>query len=550
MAYFVPGDNFENAGGKAEEIVWKRVKEAFNARNVLGYSKYPFYKSMGGKRREPDIILLDQNEGLVVFEVKGYTINQIEKIEPNNWYLRDCYEKTVNPINQVNDYVYSIISAKFEVEGNLRGKVKGRGLVVLPYISCKEWEDKGFAEITTNWPIIFKDDLTKQRLLYLLLNMDLLKIGQSLTREEFILAQSILGHEGVHVEDEDSFLPEGTKGRVLNDLKTQMLQIDLQQEGIGKSIAPGPQRIRGIAGSGKTLLLCQKAAYMHLKYPEWKIVYTFYTRSLYDIVTRTIDMYLKAFSNGEVCYDPNSNLQVMHAWGGKHKPGLYSSVANENFIKPLTVEDCKKEFKGFVSMGTQINYISKILLENLNGNLKRIYDVILIDEGQDLIAPPEQLYKGQHSFYFMAYHSLKQHDVEGKKIRRLVWAYDELQNLDNNIIPSWKEIIGDDEVLGKGAVYKGGIKKSEVMKKCYRVPHEILPIAHALGMGWFRKDGMLTGYTRKDQWEDIGYKVEGDFRKDNSEIILTRNREDSINLLSDIYNGSVIEFEQFNSNND
>lgn len=36
------------------------------------------------------------------------------------------------------------------------------------------------------------------------------------------------------------------------------------------------QRIRGIAGSGKTVILCQKAALMHLKYPQWRIALVFF----------------------------------------------------------------------------------------------------------------------------------------------------------------------------------------------------------------------------------------------------------------------------------
>ena len=47
-------------------------------------------------------------------------------------------------------------------------------------------------------------------------------------------------------------------------------------------IPPGPQRIRGIAGSGKTRLLCQKAAWMHKEHPDWDIAYVFFTQALYD----------------------------------------------------------------------------------------------------------------------------------------------------------------------------------------------------------------------------------------------------------------------------
>jgi len=48
---------------------------------------------------------------------------------------------------------------------------------------------------------------------------------------------------------------------IISYLRDYLYTFDLKQEHIGKSIPPGPQRIRGIAGSGKTVLLCQKAAH-------------------------------------------------------------------------------------------------------------------------------------------------------------------------------------------------------------------------------------------------------------------------------------------------
>src|SRR5262249_59142237 len=40
----------------------------------------------------------------------------------------------------------------------------------------------------------------------------------------------------------------------------------------------GPQRIRGLAGSGKTVILALKAAYFHALHPDWRIALTFQTR--------------------------------------------------------------------------------------------------------------------------------------------------------------------------------------------------------------------------------------------------------------------------------
>ncbi len=101
-------------------------------------------------------------------------------------------------------------------------------------------------------------------------------------------------------------------------------------------IPPGPQRIRGIAGSGKTILLCQKAALMHLAHPEWDIALIFFTQSLYDLIPQTIDYWLRYLSEGEKTLDNSKpKLMILHAWGSKEKLGFYKLMrdrANVNAI--------------------------------------------------------------------------------------------------------------------------------------------------------------------------------------------------------------------------
>ena len=547
MATFIQGDNFDRAGGKWEEIVWNRVKEGLGQRNILGYSRYPLFSSIGEKRKEPDILLLDKELGLIVIEVKGYGINNIHKIECNNWILKDSYQRTSNPLAQAEDYLYSIKS-RFDLDRNIRGKIRGQYFIAMPNISKVEWQEKGFHKNIDESYIIFKDELTKNALLSKILKQQSLIGGSTLDNECFRIAQSILGHESNHVSDIDYSLKEGTKGRIYSCIKNKLYDLDIQQENIAKSIPPGPQRIRGIAGSGKTILICQKAAIMHLRHPEWKIAVVFFTQSLYESIISTIDMYMKVFSNGDVSYSEDSNLKVLHAWGRKKKNGFYREVANRNNCIFRTANDVKSECGKSLESNNSINYIAKKLLEEQGGNLEQIFDAILIDEGQDLVGDEEFKYKGMQSFYYMAYKSLKPIN-EYSKLRRLIWAYDELQSLNDKKIPSSEEIFGDTKlVTGK---YKGGINKSEIMRKCYRTPHQILTTAHAIGMGFFRNEGFISGYTRKDEWENIGYKVlNGDFTKVGNEITLHRPIENSPNPITEFYKESCIEFNTFNSEYD
>ena len=35
MAYFIQGDNFDRPGGKSEKLVWDKIKEKLNKREIL-----------------------------------------------------------------------------------------------------------------------------------------------------------------------------------------------------------------------------------------------------------------------------------------------------------------------------------------------------------------------------------------------------------------------------------------------------------------------------------------------------------------------------------
>lgn len=321
----------------------------------------------------------------------------------------------------------------------------------------------------------------------------------------------------------------------------------MQQEVIGKTIPPGPQRIRGIAGSGKTVLLAQKAAHMHLKHPDWNIALVFFTRSLYDSVIQEVNKWLKRFSNGEKEYNPNHNnkLQVLHAWGAKDQKGFYRELCNIHGKKPLSARR-KKLVNG--APNEKLVHACKFLLEEVD-EIKEVYDAVLIDEAQDLVVDNEDIkYKGKQPFYWLAYQSLKTIDQDQDK--RLIWAYDEAQSLNSLNIPTAPQLFGEDPHFKRmvSGFHPGGIRKSEIMTKCYRTPGPILTAAHAIGMGLLRPDGMLRGYTTQEDWENIGYQVkEGSFNPVGQQVVLHRPSEMTPNRVPDLWPDDIIKFNSFNT---
>ncbi|WP_411975647.1 hypothetical protein [Sulfitobacter faviae] len=67
--------------------------------------------------------------------------------------------------------------------------------------------------------------------------------------------------------------------KILLDVESEIANFDEKQRHIALVDVGGPARIRGLAGSGKTVILAMKAAHLHLNDPDAKILFTFYTKS-------------------------------------------------------------------------------------------------------------------------------------------------------------------------------------------------------------------------------------------------------------------------------
>ena len=552
---FIATEPVGDSGESCELKVWDAVRGAFADRECIGYWHYPIFSKAGESRKEPDILIVDRNFGIVVIEVKGFSIGNIASVDGHRWDLRDVYDCTYdNPYQQAERQLRALLGFCCQ-EDILWNKVRGRAIVALPRISKNKWQHKGFDRLPSCPPIIFKGSLGKKGLLEQIKQAPLAIPGDNLGDDQWKLLLSIISGSPIYckpprktkiISSASCNVSNGKKVRsdVLNRLRMRLHELDLQQESIGKKIPPGPQRIRGIAGSGKTVLLCQKAAHMCLAHPDWHIAVVFFTQSLYDQFNELIDKWLRRFSNGEVRYeDVSSNLQILHGWGRWDRPGLYSTICNINNERPLTVKDTKPKYS---SPNEGLGYACKKLLTDTD--IEPRFDAILIDEGQDFLVDDELKFEGRQPFYWMVYQALKPVNSADPEKRRLIWAYDEAQSLDNLRLPQAKELFGEELTKLVSGQYVGGIKKSEVMHRCYRTPGPILTTAHAIGMGLLRPGGMLSGFTNKKDWESIGYKIiEGSFSPPGQEITLNRPLENSPNLVPSCWDEPVLRFETYES---
>ncbi len=322
-----------------------------------------------------------------------------------------------------------------------------------------------------------------------------------------------------------------SKGAKLQALEDSIANLDNRQSQAVIETVQGVQRIRGLAGSGKTIVLALKAAYLHAQHPEWKIAITFNTRSLKGELRKLINTFYIEQTNEE----PNwEKLQIIHAWGssrGGQNNGIYYTFCFLNNVPYFDYITARNMY----GIKDPFGEICEKALSEVENTIVETFDVILIDEAQDF----------SPSFLKMCYEMLK-------SPKRLVYAYDELQNLRMQSLPSPEKIFGNLE-NGTPKVKFGISKEGEpqqdiILEKCYRNSRPTLVTAHALGFGIYSDFGLIQMFEQNSLWLDIGYEIEQGELEDGQHVVLKRTSESSPKFLeahSDI--DDLIQFKVFDT---
>lgn len=329
--------------------------------------------------------------------------------------------------------------------------------------------------------------------------------------------------EGTYVFENKYKIKEDKELVTVSDFIEESLHRTFKQDEaqriISMQIPDGPQRIRGLAGTGKTIVLSLKAAITHKRMKDHKILYLFNTQSLYGIITQHISKYFVA--EAKKAPDFENKLNIFHAWGGRSKQGLYSTLCSQLGISPKTYG----EVKGHTD---PLEYIFRDLLDKAGHLLEPMYDMVLIDEAQDF--PPaifETVYKIT------------------KDPKRIVWAYDDFQSLRHMKIKEPETLFGLNNETGLPNItqesltgqYLGGIDKDFVLPNCYRTPRPVLMTAHAVAMGLYNKDKIMQPFDNKADWNAIGYSLvspDKDVLVEGDAVELTRPEENSKNKLESL----------------
>lgn len=319
--------------------------------NGLFYIGYPILFA-AGESLTIDALWISKEYGIIVFDlIEGTNFDNRQKIQDN---------------------LYGLLEAQ---------------LTGYPFL-------KRGRELAVNIEIIsFAPGCTKQNTSYLVAfsDTDLFEIlnklrswkNSELFNEVTSIIQSVVNLK-IKNKRENVKRPD-SKGAKIKNLEATIATLDNDQEEAVIEFFDGLQRIRGLAGSGKTIVLALKAALLHAQHPEWNIAVTFNTRSLKDQFKDLIARFCAETKRELPDWD---KIRIINAWGkprdAESERGLYYDVCYEHNIEYL---DFKKAEIYAVENGRNPNQAFEVICNKALSEIKVFkekYDAILVDEAQDL----------------------------------------------------------------------------------------------------------------------------------------------------------------------
>lgn len=306
---------------------------------------------------------------------------------------------------------------------------------------------------------------------------------------------------------------QNSRGTKIKGLEDSIANLDSQQSAAVVETYEGVQRIRGLAGCGKTIVLALKVAYLHARHRDWSIAVTFNTRSLKKQFETLITTFVLEQANEEPDWD---KIRILNAWGapgGIGRTGIYYEFCRDHGVEYFDFGAAKDRFGSDKAFEAACD----IALQGVKQFVPK-YDAILIDEAQDF----------SPNFLLLCYEYLKDP-------KRLVYAYDELQNLGNRSLPPVEEIFGKNtDGIPRVVIHPpeaGKPKQDIILDTCYRNSRPVLSTAHALGFGIYRDKGLVQIFENKNLWFDIGYQESDGEIEDGELVTLSRTAKSSPEFL-------------------
>jgi superfamily I DNA and RNA helicase len=435
------------------------------------------YYSPGRARsniRPPDVVLCHPDVGVLVIDAKGHKIEAIEKVEAGHIFVK--YKGRIHPKNvvqQVQDQMFEIRSDSLKKIRDVRKLPLFNCMIAFPNIRESEWVEQGFDKACPMRDLLFRDQLEtkarfKQRVGQLV--QDTLKQSskkEPLNSDQIDLLYQVFGNSSVinRHRPPRAYIDEDSLGCYVDEMEALDKYLSREQENLSRMRFEGsPRLVRGVAGSGKSVVLANIVArYMHrrmdsLEIPmfpqqEISIAVTCFNRALVDFLKQKIRLAYREQTMSDNI--PSSVMLVRNFHSLMYALNHHRGWPLEDVDMDILYNDGPEKWAGIYR--DQIKQFSEQSPEQYHACC---FDAIFVDEGQDL-GPIE---------YQLILDLVRPNEITGEK--PIMIFYDDAQNIYGRSRPIWKDL--NINVVGE---------RSNVMRECFRNTRQIVELAFNVLLG-------------------------------------------------------------------
>lgn len=466
--------------------VLEESQDELKLNDAMVFLEFPLYKDDNDSVIMTQVLVVSPNHGIFILYASGITRSDSITIKAEDLKL---------------DKAAGHIISKLFKNDKLRSGLMGLAIPVNSLLFVRHLDNMD--NIETKHP---KANSKSDFIRYFQNNENI--VAEKLIEEA---VSSLQGAKGLlrpaerHVEKFDA----DSKVSKIHKIESKILKFDNdQQDGYIPAIN-GPHRIRGLAGSGKTVILAMKVVQTLLreKNRNLSILYTFSTKSLYQHVQRLIHRFYREFHDDMSYLDC---VKILHAWGGQSNAGVYYNACIAHGVSPLTLTSAQNRAPIGVDA---FEFACQQLLEQ--AEIKPMYDYVFVDEAQD---------------YSKSYLKLC---TKLAKNNRVTFGADVFQNIFQKRVPTSKEIFGEESSLE--------FLQDDFLETCYRTPLSVLVTAHSIGLGVYG-ERQVQKIESVDLWKNLGYDVlsrtDGNFDL-NEKVIVRRSADKSPTLIDEDPNSLI-----------
>ena len=426
-------------------------------------------RSTAGNVPRPDLIMLHPEVGVIVIENKGITLNDIHGVDGTSLHLvRDGRLKHEDPFQQAERVMFrlrDLIGSRAEL-----ADVLFLHTAALPRIEREEFESR----FGHRWPdetLFGKDchdpksfrrhvlgfsDHTQRRV----------RRSSKLTSRAAEAAMTVLSGRGFVYAPRRTYIDETDESLIgvqVQQMELALKEATAQQKELGRADLRGTHRLfRGVAGSGKSIMLALSVAHTLTKYREEQEGDLFGAgrrkgRVLVACFNKTLVHYLRQRIDdrfGRLAWDKPADDELVV----RHFEGLVRLLGEQVPSLRTTLTFRQKEQR------------AKVLCDLIDtlpdaDREKVLFDAVYADEAQDLI--PEE---------FELLMRLARKDAKGNQT--LVLFYDNAQNIYGVPTPVWSKI--GINIVGR----------TVFLDQCLRNTNQTLMFAFNVLVGAFAAEGV------------------------------------------------------------